>query len=317
MKRLLFYCLITFCLSSVARATSVGDVTGDGQVDIADVNAVINAMLGKAASAEQQAASDVTGDGLVDIADVNAVINAMLGKVQPLDALAQLEADMVRVEGGTFDMGTPADAAAPCAHAWERPVHQVTLPSFMVCKHEVTQALWQAVMGSNPSTFRGERRPVETVSWHDAQMFVQRLVEKTGKPYRLLTEAEWEYAARGGAHHSDALYAGGDDLAQVAWYSANAAGETHPVGQLQPNALGLYDMSGNVLEWVEDTHADVYAAWPAANQYVVEGRDPVVRGGSWRWGGNYCRVGYRGYFPATASNSYLGLRLACDMTPLD
>ena len=101
----------------------------------------------------------------------------------------------------------------------------------------------------------------------------------------------------------------------VAWYSGNADGATHPVGQLQPNALGLYDMMGNVLEWVQDTHADTYGNWPAANVYCIEGRDPVVRGGSWRWGSNYCRPTWRGYFPATTTNSYLGLRLACDINP--
>ena len=315
MRKLLFICAAILGVAVAAGSATVvtGDVTGDGQVDIADVNAVINVMLGKIdTSDELQAASDVTGDGQVDIADVNAVINIMLGKVQPGDVFARLEADMVTVEGGTFDMGT-ADGVAPYSHAWERPVHSVTLPAFKVCRYEVTQDLWQAVMSSNPSAFEGERRPVEMVSWADAQLFVQKLVEKTGKPYRLLTEAEWEYAARGGQQQSAALYAGGDDLAQVAWTAANAGGETHPVGQLQPNALGLYDMSGNVLEWVQDTHADTYAVWPAANVWQAEGGDPVVRGGSWRWGGNYCRNTWRGYFPAATTNSYLGLRLACDI----
>ena len=184
MRKLLFICAAILGVAVAAGSATVvtGDVTGDGQVDIADVNAVINVMLGKIdTSDELQAASDVTGDGQVDIADVNAVINIMLGKVQPGDVFARLEADMVTVEGGTFDMGT-ADGVAPYSHAWERPVHSVTLPAFKVCRYEVTQDLWQAVMSSNPSAFEGERRPVEMVSWADAQAFVQKLVEKTGKP---------------------------------------------------------------------------------------------------------------------------------------
>lgn len=307
------FALLGLCVD--AQTTTAGDINGDGAVDVADVNAVINAMLGKTQPVEVNERADVTGDGAVDVTDVNLVINFMLGKEQPQDVFARLEAAMVTVEGGTFDMGTPA-GVSPYAHAWERPVHAVILPSFKVCKYEVTQDLWQAVMDGNPSAFSGEHRPVESVSWNDCKAFVAKLNQITGKNYRLLTEAEWEYCARGGAKSCHtALYAGQDELDKVAWHAGNAAGETHEVGRLAPNELGLYDMSGNVLEWVEDTHADVYAAWPAANRFVVAGRDPVVRGGSWRWGANYCRVSWRGYFPAETANNYLGLRLACDMNP--
>ena len=312
MRRFLLYGLALVGLTVWAQPLVTGDVTGDGVVDIADVNAVINMMLGKAAPAT---AADVTGDGVVDIADVNAVINMMLGKIQPQDVFARLDASMVLVNGGTFDMGTPT-GVAQYSNAWERPVHIVTLTDFYVCKYEVTQELWQAVMDNNPSAFEDERRPVEMVSWNDAQTFVLKLSEKTGKPYRLLTEAEWEYAARGGQAQDTTLYAGDNNLSRVAWYSVNAGDATHEVGKLQPNALGLYDMSGNVLEWVEDTHQDAYGNGSVENPlYFTDGFMPVVRGGSWRWGANYCRVGYRGYFPANTTNNYLGLRLARSVNP--
>ena len=228
MRRFLLYGLALVGLTVTAQTSVTGDITGDGVVDIADVNAVINIMLGKETPTS---AADVTGDGVVDIADVNAVINIMLGKIQPQDVFARLDASMVLVNGGTFDMGTPT-GTAQYSNAWERPVHIVTLTDFYVCKYDVTQELWQAVMDNNPSAFENERRPVEMVSWNDAQAFVLKLCEKTGKPYRLLTEAEWEYAARGGQAQDTTLYAGDNNLSRVAWYSVNAGDDVNAMREV-------------------------------------------------------------------------------------
>ena len=156
-----------------------------------------------------------------------------------------LSFEMVYVAGGEFEMGRK-DAEA---EDWEKPVHKVILSPFFMSKYLVTQELWESVMGDNPSSFKGTDRPVEKVSWNDAQVFVEKLNVQTGKQYRLPTEAEWEYAARGGKRSMGFLYAGSDKLKEVGWYDANSGNETHPVGQLLGNELGIYDLSGNVWEW--------------------------------------------------------------------
>lgn len=134
----------------------------------------------------------------------------------------------------------------------EKPVHPVTLSSYSIGKYEVTQKLWEAVMGSNPSVFKGENLPVENVSWNDVQEFLRKLNEMTGKQYRLPTEAEWEFAARGGNLSKGYKYSGSDNPDMVAWHSGNSDWKTQPVGTKAPNELGIYDMSGNVEEWCED-----------------------------------------------------------------
>jgi formylglycine-generating enzyme required for sulfatase activity len=194
----------------------------------------------------------------------------------------------------------------------EKPVHTVRISqAFYLGKHEVTQAQWQAVMGSNPSQFAGDpQRPVERVSWDDVQAFVQKLnAREGGAQYRLPTEAEWEYAARAG---SQTAYSFGDDAAQLgqyAWYDKNAGGTTHPVGQLQPNAWGLYDMHGNVWEWVQDWYgaypaaAAVDPAGPAAGSYRV------IRGGSWFYDAGGCRSAFRHRVDPGCRDDFLGLRL--------
>ena len=156
--------------------------------------------------------------------------------------------NMVYVQGGTFMMGATSEQGSD-AYDNEKPAHQVTLSSFSIGRYEVTQEEWQAVMGSNPSWFKGPKRPVENVSWDDCQAFIKKLNEMTGKQFRLPTEAEWEFASRGGIKSQGYKYSGSNNLNSVAWYADNSGNTTHDVGQESPNELGIYDMSGNVWEW--------------------------------------------------------------------
>ena len=188
----------------------------------------------------------------------------------------------------------------------EKPVHRVNVSSFSIGKYEVTQAQWQAVMGSNPSNFKNcDNCPVEKVSWNDVQDFIKKLNQLTGKRFRLPTEAEWEYAARGGKRSKGYRYAGSNNLGSVAWYEKNSGSKTHPVGQKRPNELGLYDMSGNVWEWCSDWYGKNYYGSSSSNNPTgpSTGERKVQRGGSWGDGATYCRVSDRSsYEPADRSN---------------
>ena len=151
--------------------------------------------------------------------------------------------NLVYVAGGTFQMGSNVGDYD------EKPVHSVTLSDYYIGQTEVTQELWQAVMGSNPSDFKGAKNPVNNVSWNDCQEFIIKLNRLTGGRFRLPTEAEWEYAARGGNKSRGYIFSGSDYLGSVAWYEDNSGDEVHPIGSKSANELGLYDMSGNVFEW--------------------------------------------------------------------
>ena len=216
---------------------------------------------------------------------------------------------MVKVDGGTFTMGATLEQGSDFLDD-EKPAHSVTLSTYYMSETEVTQELWQEVMGSNPSYFKGSRRPVERVSWEDSQEFIRRLNQRTGKNFRLPTEAEWEYAARGGRKSYGYKYAGGSSIGDVAWYHDNSGNTTHPVAQKRANELGLYDMSGNVREWCQD----YYDAYPSSSQTNPTGPSlgshHVIRGGSWYNIARYCRVSFR--YSNSLSNRYdfLGLRLA-------
>ena len=229
--------------------------------------------------------------------------------VEADDVLTRLYDDMVYVEGGTFTMG--ATAEQDDGDGDEKPTHQVTLSSFYICRHEVTQEEWEAVMGSNPSGFKSNRHPVENVSWEDCQTFINKLNSLTGKNYRLPTEAEWEYAARGGNRSNGYKYSGSNTLDNVAWYDDNSGG-THDVMTKSPNELGLYDMSGNVYEWCSDWYdIEYYADSPNNNpKGPSSGSYRVKRGGGWFLSARYCRVSYRGFSAPSDRYSYLGLRLA-------
>ena len=214
---------------------------------------------------------------------------------------------MIAVAGGTFTMGATAEQGSD-AYDGEKPAHKVTLSSFSIGQTEVTQKLWQAVMGSNPSHFKGAKFPVESVTWDECQTFITKLNQLTGKQFRLPTEAEWEFAARGGKQSKGYKYAGSNTLDNVAWYWNNTT--THEVATKLPNELGLYDMSGNVWEWCQD----LYGSYSSSNQTNPTGPPSgsfrVKRGGSWNSAARYCRVSYR--YGGTPGNwiDHFGVRLA-------
>ena len=216
---------------------------------------------------------------------------------------------MVAVGGGTFTMGATSEQGSD-AYSDESPTHSVTLSDFAIGETEVTQELWKAVMGSNPSYFSGTNLPVEKVSWNDCQTFISKLNNLTGKNFRLPTEAEWEYAARGGNKSKGYKYAGSNTLGDVAWYYGNSSSKTHPVKQKQANELGLYDMSGNVWEWCQDWYGSYSSSAQTNPTGSTSGSDRVYRGGSLSCEAGICRVSYRNSHTPAYYSSDLGLRLA-------
>ena len=243
--------------------------------------------------------------------------------------LSEVKENMVYVQGGTFTMGATAEHISE-AYSSEIPAHSVTLNSFYICKYEVTQELWRVVMCSNPSVFKGDRKPVESVTWDECQMFIYKLNALTGMKFRLPTEAEWEFAARGGARSRGYKYSGSDTLHCVAWSDNDCYRCDYPreVGQRQPNELGLYDMSGNVFEWCTDWYDhDYYKKSPSKNPTgPPNGSYRVARGGGWRFnskcmlpshngdGNSFrsrtCRVSCRSAFKPDHRYKDVGLRLA-------
>ncbi|TAE51931.1 MAG: formylglycine-generating enzyme family protein [Bacteroidetes bacterium] len=254
-------------------------------------------------------------------------------------SLATLDQHMVRIEGGSFEMG--GESISDDA----KPVHRVRLNSFALCRYPVTQALWREVMGADPEElyFTGGDRPVEKVHWYDALACCNRLSEASGlepaytidphkqdpknrnsfdhlkwsvslipdsKGYRLPSEAEWEYAARGGRYARDYDYAGSTDLDEVGWYDDNSYDETQPPGLKLPNALGLYDLSGNVWEWCQDWYGDYLSQAKTHSSGPADGEYRVSRGGSWYYDLGYTRVSRRYSWHPDSRNDYLSLRLA-------
>ena len=232
-----------------------------------------------------------------------------------------IDLEMVFVQGGTFWMGCDEKYGDDCQER-EKPQHRVTVSSFYIGKYEVTQKQWQKIMGttirqqrdkeSKESSLRGEgdNYPMYYVSWNETQEFIRRLNATTGKQYRLPTEAEWEYAARGGLQSQGYKYSGSNNLSDVAWYNDNSGDSTHPVGTKQPNELGIYDMSGNVWEWCGDwfgnySHSDLQDPNGSSS-----GSRRVDRGGSWHYGSEWCRVSARSNYGLNGRGYSLGFRLA-------
>jgi formylglycine-generating enzyme required for sulfatase activity len=303
-----------------------------------DAMSLKSAARSSAAKTVTEVASEA--GALVDAADaaVAAVDSAVVGpsSVQIQNqtrtfTVNGVSFNMVFVEGGTFTMGATSEQGED-AYYDEKPAHRVTLSDYYIGETEVTQALWQAVMGSNPSCCKGDNRPVENVSWNDCQQFIEKLNQLTGRRFRLPTEAEWEYAARGGNKSRGYKYAGSNDFDAVAWYYGNSDFmthpvkqkqaayavlevdlRTHPVKQKQANELGLYDMSGSVFEWCQDWYDDEYygksPSTNPCNNTSASGR--VCRGGSYdnEYAG-FLRVSDRGGHDPGDRYGLIGLRLA-------
>ena len=231
---------------------------------------------------------------------------------------------MIFVQGGTFQMGSNSGDSD------EKPVHTVTVNDFYIGKYEVTQKEWKEVMGSNPSNWKGDNLPVEQVSWYDAVEFCNKKSRKEGltpcysgsgksitcnfnaNGYRLPTEAEWEYAARGGNKSKGYKYSGSNSIGDVAWYSSSSGNKTHQVGTKRQNELGIYDMTGNVWEWCWDWKGSYSSNSQTNPKGASSGSGRVVRGGSWRNGTDYCRVAYRdcNYPVSSFSSRSMGFRVA-------
>ena len=331
----LLFVLLLMLTSFTTRAEyQRGDVDQNGQVTIGDVTCLIDYLLNgtwsdePAAPYDEYQRGDVDQNGQVTIGDVTFLIDYLLSSEWPEENQPETETftvngvtfKMVFVEGGTFMMGASDDD--PDAIFSEKPAHQVTLSSYSIGETEVTQELWVAVMGSNPSehssTYGHEenlQRPVEYVTWQECMTFITNLNELTGKNFRLPTEAEWEFAARGGNESHGYKYAGSNDIDEVAWYYENSYVDgyqtTHTVATKAPNELGLYDMSGNVEEWCRDTYGSYSSEAQTNPTGATSGTYRVRRGGSYYYKAPYCRVTYRqqGHY-SVGSQGSLGLRLA-------
>jgi len=227
------------------------------------------------------------------------------------ETLKAIDDKMVKIEGASFTMGCNEVKDSGCYY-WEKPAHKVLISTFYMAKYPVTQKEWTAVVGDKPwfSKDCGDC-PVENVSWYDAQVFINKLNQLTGRYYRLPTEAEWEYAARGGNRSRDYKYAGSNKLSDVAWFEANSNKQTHPVGQKLPNELGLYDMCGNVWQWCNDWFDDKYYSHsPEDNpQGGIKDAYRACRGGSWWSEEKDSRLSNRDRYPPDARDDDVGFRL--------
>ena len=291
---------------------------GTGEYDITgDNNGIVNLerngeTLGLTGLKEGTATFVVTDTLTGEKAHLTAIVQEHTPGGRVKIEIDSLDFDMIYVRGGGFTMGSST------GNVDERPAHQVILPNYYIGETEVTQRLWQKVMGGNPSRFKDGDRPVERVTWEDCQEFVNRLNDMTGRSFRLPTEAEWEYAARGGRRTRGYPYSGGYNVGDVAWYTANSSSTTHPVMGLGANELGIYDMSGNVWEWCQD----VYGSYGSAVQYNPVGLDAsldsaaltlrVTRGGEWNSDAAGCRIVQRGNNNQNVADPSIGLRLAMD-----
>lgn len=216
--------------------------------------------------------------------------------------------EMKYVRGGIFQMGSKDDWSGD-----EKPVHTVKLSGYYICKTEVTQALWMVVTNSNPSEHKGDDLPVENVNWNDCQMFIGKLNQLTGLQFCLPTEAQWEFAARGGNKSRRYKYSGSNDVEKVAWCSGISSGTAHPVGSKQENELGLYDMSGNVWEWCSDWFGHYPSSLQKNPTGSSSGAGRVLRGGSYSSGERSCISTYRYHNDPKSNYVSFGFRLALNI----
>ena len=263
-------------------------------------------------TANAQLKDDVNDDGVVDLSDATTLIDHVLNGVFSGSTHTfianNVMFEMVRLEGGTFTMGATAEQASD-AFSDELPTHKVTLSPFLIGKYEVSQTLWLAVMGENPSVNTGINLPVDNVTWNECQTFITKLNELTGKNFRLLTEAEWEYAARGGNKSKGYKYSGSNNLGDVAWYIDNSNNTSHAMGTKAPNELGIYDMTGNVMEWVSDWKGS-YSSGAQTNPTGPDsGTYRVNRGGSYGNVERLSRITNRNSIDPNMSSKTMGLRL--------
>ncbi len=301
------------CFSSAATVDNlsgrVGDMNGDGRIGITDVVEIIDAVL---ADSPANAMIDINGDGQMTINDITTLIDQVLDVNQTSQRYVAygVPFTMVIVDGGTFRMGATSEQASE-ANYDEYPVHQVTLSTYTIGQTQVTQELWEAVMGYNPSLgVINPQNPVENVSWFECQRFISDLNTLTGCQFRLPTEAEWEFAARGGNKSKHYKYSGSNNYDEVAWCELNSNDRTQPVGTKKANELGIYDMSGNVWEWCYDWW-DMYSNASCVDPTGPEtGTDRVCRGGCMEGHVRFCRIGYRQYYSPETARRDLGLRIA-------
>lgn len=266
--------------------------------------------------------------------DIRALIKekeskAKEAKSQPIHPILPISVNgvsfnMIKVQGGTFTIGATPEQESENPWDDERPAHEVAVTDYMIGETAVTQALWEAVMGVSiqeqskkgtlGSSLRGvgANYPMYHISWDDCQEFVARLSQQTGKKFRLPTEAEWEFAARGGNQGKGFKYAGSDTLGDVAWHDDGQTFETSPVAQKQPNELGLYDMSGNVWEWCQDWYIN-YGVELTPAMLKSAGMSHVTRGGSWNRAPRFCRVSVRGHSTPNERVNYVGLRVVMEI----
>ena len=305
----------------VIEPLAAGDVNGDSKINVSDVTALITALMsggGSSSVSSSNASQDVNGDGAVNVSDVTALITMLMsggqgstiavGETRINYLINKVPFSMIKVKGGLFMMGLEGDAVAT-------PVHDVNLPDYCIGETEVTQALWQTVMGNNPSHDKSNGNlPVENVNWDDCQTFVGKMSQLTGHNFRLPTEAEWEFAARGGNKSQGYTYAGSDNINDVAWYRENSGNQSHVVATKAPNELGLYDMSGNVFEWCQDYYGSYTDGTQFNPQGPTSGEYRVCRSSAYNRynNNNWFKCGGRTFDSPTSAADDTGLRLASD-----
>ncbi len=303
MNRTLF--LIAAVVAALTAVAATPDLNGDGRIDRRDHDLLASAI----AEGRYLASYDLDGNGELDTVDLNRLLddNAFANVTFTVNGVTF---KMVAVEGGTFTMGATSEQGSDALDD-EKPAHQVTLSDYWIGETEVTESLWKAVMGCNPSYFNiGDNYPVEAVSWEDCQTFINKLNSLTGETFRLPTEAEWEFAARGGTMSRGYKYSGSNTVDDVAWYTFNIGTSKYPVATKAANELGLYDMSGNVQEWCQDWYGSYSSAAQTNPTGPSTGSSRVNRGGSWSSGARGCRVSHRDVNTPSSRPYFLGVRLA-------